>query len=136
MLPSNGAINLNFGTIIFREHCVQMEAFNKTFADIKNVIHKQIHMLSINEKLKKDFDKKPFIAYRRNKNLHQIIGGNRTNKNHKQSGKCSRCVSQLNNLCCKQVKLTKIYKSYGTNQVFKIFPDLTCKSEDLIYLVQ
>lgn len=62
---------------------------------------------------KKTFDKKPFIAYRKNKSLRQIIGSNcilkskfvrKNNENLKQSGKCSPCVSRLNNLYCKQVK--------------------------------
>ena len=47
------------------------------------------------EKLKKALNTKPFIAYRINKNLHQIIGGNsilkskvvrKNNENHKQAG--------------------------------------------------
>ena len=89
--------------------------------------------------------KKVFPAYRGNTNLHQIIRGNhilknkfvrKNNENHKKSGKCSSCVSQLKNLCCKQVKQANIFKSYRTNQVFKIFHDATCKSENLIYLLQ
>ena len=79
---------------------------------IKNIIDKNCHIPSIHGKFKKAFDKNPFTAYRRNKNLHQIIGGNRilkskvvhgNNENHKQSRQCSPCILQLNNLCCKQV---------------------------------
>ena len=85
------------------------------------------------EKLKKDFDKKPFIAHKRNKNLYEKIRSNhilkskvvrKNNENHKQSEECSPYVSRLNNPCCKQVKPTKIFKSYRTNQDFKIFHDL------------
>ena len=43
--------------------------FNKILPS-KNVIDKHWHIFSIREKLKKAFDKKPFIAHRRNKNLH------------------------------------------------------------------
>ena len=86
---------------------------------IKNIIDKNCHIPSIHGKFKKAFDKNPFTAYRRNKNLHQIIGGNRilkskvvhgNNENHKQSRQCSPCILQLNNLCCKQVKQTNIFK--------------------------
>ena len=52
--------------------------FYKTLPDIKNVIDKHWNILSINENLRKVFHKRSFIAYRRNTNLHQLIGGNRT----------------------------------------------------------
>ena len=53
--------------------------FNKTLPNIKNVIDKHWDILSINENLRKVFDKRPFISYRRH--LHQLIGGNRILKN-------------------------------------------------------
>ena len=49
-----------------------------------------------------------------------MIGNNRifkckvvrkNNENHKQSGKCSPCVSRLNNLCCKQATNKHIQNS-------------------------
>ena len=42
----------------------------------------------------------------------------------------------MNNLCRKQVKQTKIFQSYWTKETFQIFHNLTCKSENLIYLLQ
>ena len=49
--------------------------FNKTLPNIKNVIDKHWHILSNNDYLQKVFDKRPFITYRKNTNLHQLIGG-------------------------------------------------------------
>ena len=72
--------------------------FNKTLSNIKNIIYKHWHILSINENLRKVFDEKPFIAFRRNTSLCQLIGGNRIFKNKavrkntkqlKQLGHCS-----------------------------------------------
>ena len=116
--------------------------FNKTLSDIKNVIDKHWHILSINENLRKVFDKRQFIAYGRNTNLHQLIGGNRIFKNKvllkntkhaKQSGHSSPCLSRINNLCSKQVKQTKTFQSFRTKETFQIFHNLTCKSENQIY---
>ena len=42
----------------------------------------------------------------------------------------------LNNLCCKQVKQTRTFKSYRTKGTFQIFSNPTFKSESLIYLLQ
>ena len=38
-------------------------------------------MLSVNENLRKYFEKRPFISHRRNTNLHQLGGGNRNFEN-------------------------------------------------------
>ena len=42
---------------------------HQTLPNIKNVIDKHWHILSINENVRKVFDKRPFIAYRRNTSL-------------------------------------------------------------------
>ena len=58
-------------------------------------------------------------------------------KQSKQSGHCSPCWPLLiNNLCCKQVMQTKTFQSYRTKETFQIFHKLTCKSENLLYLLQ
>ena len=55
--------------------------FNKT-PNIENVNDKHWYILSINENLRKVFDKRPlFIDYRTNNNLHQLIRGNHIFKN-------------------------------------------------------
>ena len=81
-----------------QRHLHLVLTYNETFPNIKNVIDKHCHILSINENLRNIFDKKPFIAYRRNTNLNELIGGNRIFKNKvvrkntkkpKQSGHCS-----------------------------------------------
>ena len=76
ILLSNGAISLNFGT---QENLPLVVSFNKTLPNIEDVIDKHWYNLSIRKKFKK-IDKKSFIAYERNKNLHQKVGGKRTLK--------------------------------------------------------
>ena len=87
------------------------------------ILIKHWDILSIYKNLKKLLEKEPFFAYSRNKKLNQIIEGIyiwkskvccKINENHKQSGKCSPCISQLNNLCCKKVKQTNILKRYNS----------------------
>ena len=76
--------------------------------------------------------KRPFIAYSRNTNIHQLIRGNRIFKNKvackntkksKQSAHCSPCLS-MNNLCCKQVEQTKTLH-YKAKETFRIFNNHT-----------
>ena len=63
------------GKLATQKNLPLVVTFNKTLSNIKNFIDKHWHIFSINEKLKKAFEKKPFIVYRRNKNLHQKIKG-------------------------------------------------------------
>ena len=143
MLSSKGVINLKFWTITLKEPLVL--TFNKTLPNIKNVIDQHWHILSINENLRKAFDKRPFIAYSRKTNLYQLIRGNcifknkvkrRNTKEPRQSRHCSQCLSRMNSLCCKQVKQAKTFQTYKTKETFQIFHNLTCKSENLIYLLR
>ena len=116
--------------------------FNKTIPNIKNVIDQHWHILFINENLWKVFDKRPFIAYRRNTNLYQLIGGNHTFKNKfirtntkqpKQSRHCSQCLQEWTIFVVNKWSKTKTFQSYRTKKSFQIFHNLTCKSENLIY---
>ena len=44
--------------------------------------------------------------------------------------------SKAGNVCCKQVKTTKTFKSQQTNKTWKIFHDTKCKTEYAIYLLE
>ena len=104
---------------------------------------KHCHVLLVKSELKKIFQSSPIIAFRKNKNLKQIIGSNTTehNKklirsNNKVNGKSSPFLSNTRTLCCKQVVSTTSFKSNQTNCVFKIFHIISCKSTFLIYLLE
>ena len=82
--------------------------FKKRSPHIKNRIYQHWYILSINENLPKVFDKRPFISYRRNTTLYQLLGGNpifqnkvvhKSIKGPKQSGHCLPCLSRMSNLC-------------------------------------
>ena len=50
--------------------------YNRTLPDLKT-IDKNWHILQIEPKLKEIFAEPPFLAFKRNKNLRDIIGGNK-----------------------------------------------------------
>ena len=104
---------------------------------------KHWHVLQVNPQLKERFQSSPIIAFRKNKNLKQIIGNNaiQHNKklirsNNKINGNSSPCLSNTRTLCCKQVVSTTYFKSNQTNRVFKILHNINCKSTFLIYLLE
>ena len=99
--------------------------------------------MNVNPELKKLFENKSLLAFRKNKNLRQLIGGNTIEKNKKllttnkfTNGKCSPCFSNSRTLCCKQVIKTEHFKSNQTNRTFRIFQKTTCKSNFIIYLLE
>ena len=51
--------------------------FKRTLPNIKKIIDEHWHLLQINSKLKNTFQANPIIAYKRNKNLKEIIGSNK-----------------------------------------------------------
>ena len=99
--------------------------------------------MNVNPELKKVFENKPLLAFRKNKNLRQLIGGNTIEKNKKllttnkfTNGKCSPCFSNSRTLCCKQVIKTEHFKSNQTNRTFTISQKTNCKSNFIIYLLE
>ena len=99
--------------------------------------------MQVNPELKEIFQSSQIIAFRKNKNLKQIIGSNTiehnkklTISNNKVNGKSSPCLSNTRALYCKQVVSTTSFKSNQTNCVFKIFHNINCKSTFLIYLLE
>jgi len=72
--------------------------YNKTLPKINDAIEKCWNILHINKDLKDTFFEKPFIAYRRNRNLRDYIGqttlinNKKTKKKKLTTGKCKPCM--------------------------------------------
>ena len=104
---------------------------------------KHWHVLQVNPELKERFQSSLIIAFRKNKNLKQIIGSNTIEHNkklirssNKVNGKSSLCLSNTRTHCCKHIVSTTSFKSNQTNRVFKIFHNINCKSKFLISLLE
>ena len=57
--------------------------YNRTLLKIKSIVDKHWHVLQVNPELKERFQSSPIIAFRKNKNLKQIIGSNTIEHNKK-----------------------------------------------------
>ena len=75
--------------------------YNRTLPDLKTIIDKNWHILQIEPKLKEIFAEPPILAFKRNKNLKDIIGGNKVFDNKKilnvkkfNKGKCQPCFTR------------------------------------------
>ena len=117
--------------------------YNRTLPKIKEIVMKHWHLLHINPNLAEIFQSLPKLAFRRNKNLRDIIGtkliGNDKVKRkfiNKIQGKCTPCIANNRTLCCKQVVHTTTFRSNQTNRIFQIYHNLNCKSKYVIYFLK
>ena len=75
---------------------------NRTLPDLKTIIDKNWHILQIEQKLKEIFAEPLILAFKRNKNLRDIIDGNKVFANNKKlnvkkfnKGKCQTMSHQI-----------------------------------------
>ena len=101
------------------------------------------HLVHINPNLAEIFQNPPILAFRRNKNLRDIIGtklienGKVKRKfTNKIQGKCTTCLANNRTLCYKQIVHTTTFRSNETNRIFHIYHNLNCKSKYVIYLLE
>ena len=92
--------------------------YNRSLPDLKTIIDKNWHILQIEPKLKETFAEPPILAFKRNKNLKDIIWGNKVFDNKKilnvkmfNKGKCQPCFASSVILWCKQLKTCSTFQS-------------------------
>ena len=94
---------------------------------MRKIINKHWNVLQINPELQKTFQYNPFVVFKRNKNLQEIIGGHtikdgKAYKAHSKNrkGKCEPSNTSKPSLCCKQVIDTSTFRSYQTQTIHDI----------------
>ena len=115
--------------------------FNKDLPPIRKIINKHWGLLQTHRDLAPIFKNKPIVAFKRNRNLRDLIG-----QMHLSNGKkilpqkrpnipgCAPCLSTTKNKCCRQITSAKNFKSEQTGEIFEIRHRLNCKSRNCIYL--
>ena len=98
--------------------------YNRGLPHIRNVFESNWHILQTNEKLAETFEDKLISAFRRNRNLRDILGGmclennKEITKKPSKPGHCGPCLSQIGNICCKHITSCKSFRSARTNEGF------------------
>ena len=118
--------------------------YNRTNPPVKDIIMKHWNILQIDRNISDSFKDQPILAFKRNKNLRDIIGSNNIVDNQKiphqqrkpMKGTCQPCLGRSGNLCCKQIKNTSTFTSDNTGKTYNIFHKVNCKSTNVIYLME
>ena len=89
------------------------------------------------------FAEPPILAFKRNKNLKDIIRGNKAfdnkiilNLKKFNKGKCQPCFTRSINFCCKKLKPCSASQSIFNKNSFLIRYKVSCKSNYVICLIE
>ena len=92
--------------------------YNRTLPDFKTMTGKNWHILQIESKLKIFFAESPILAFKRNKNLKDIIGGNKAFDNKKNLNVKNLTKGNANHVLRDQ--LTYVVNNSKIGQPFKL----------------
>ena len=114
--------------------------YNRTLHPLSQIINKHWHILRTDPKMEEKFSERPVLAYRRCKNLRDMIGSNTISNNKAvkpfiNSGKCKPCLSRSDCQCCNQLIETSTFSSQIIKETYHIRHNLDCKSSKVIYLL-
>ena len=117
--------------------------YNRTLPNISKIVNKNWNILQINTEFHGVFQATRMIAFKRSKNLQEIIGSHAVKQEivfKKNLARINRkyvpCSLTRPSLCCTQVLNIKTFMSQQTKRTFNIFHKLTCKSQYVIYLME
>ena len=115
--------------------------FHRNLPPVQRAINKHWHILHTHPGLSPAFSERPVLAYRRNRNLRQILGQVHISRGKKVLPKkptktkgCTPCLSSTKNKCCRQLTTTKTISSDQTGEEFEIQHSLNCRSPYCLYL--
>lgn len=109
--------------------------YNPAFNQIKSIISKHIHIITSDPQLSQIFDSPPMAAFRRPRNIRDILVNARVNNIETSSiTGCTKCTSKKCAVCPFLEESTK-FSSVVTGESFPITSHIHCKSSWIIYLI-
>ena len=117
--------------------------YNRFLPNLTAVVRKNWNILQTNKSLRELFQEQAITAFKRHKNLKEIIEGTSIENGKvrkfsipSRTGKCTPCLSGARTLCCNQVLTTNTFINDKTKRTFNNFFKLNGKSEYVIYLME
>ena len=98
--------------------------YSRFLPNLTAVVRENWNILQTNKNLRELFQEQPITAFKRNKNLKEIIGSTRIENGKikkfnipSRTGKCTPCLSGTRTLCCNQVLTTNTFMSQQTTNI-------------------
>ena len=117
--------------------------YKRILPNISKIVNRNWNILQISNEFHGVFQATPMIAFKRSQNLQEIIGGHTVKQGKvfkknlaRINGNSVPCSSTRPSLCCTQVLNIQTFTSQQTKRTFNTFHKLTCKSQNVIYLME
>ena len=107
--------------------------FHPRLRKLGNVLHKHFHLLQSNERLKRAFAQPPMVAFRRLKNLRDMLMHSKLHRVEKKEEGTS-CCNAARCKCCSMLVESKSFEINGKRHGTLVGG--SCKSSNLIYAVK
>ena len=115
--------------------------YNRHHPPIQKIINEHWELLRTQGKIAEAFQERPVVAYKRNRNLRNILGQVHLSRGKKILPRkqpritgSSACLRSNKNKCCRHLISTKTFRSEQTGEVLDILHNLNCRSQNTIYL--
>ena len=112
--------------------------FNPRAPNISQIISKHKHLISTPGWKQIFPDKSIITAYRRPKNLKDILAPSKFDKQHvlaeNQRPGCFKCKRKCD-LCNNFLKETDCFRSFSTGRSYKIKQEINCGTTNIVYLI-
>ena len=105
------------------------------YGPMRRIVNQRWNLLYEDERLKKVFKNRPIIAYRKPKNLKDLLVRSKFVYEQEEEKGCSPYNDQRCSWCS-QLKETSTFKSETTGKTFSILHKVNCKSSKIVYLVR
>ena len=109
--------------------------FHPDLTNISSTIRKHSHLIENDSSLKEIFPSPAVIAYRRPKNLKDILVTSKVKKQETFKLGCYKQCGRSNCKCCKAANTDHSFSSTVKKQRFKIYVTFNCKTENSIYIL-
>ena len=115
-------------------------SYNEKLPDINKIIDDTWSHMQINPDVKSRFPEKPMLAFKRNRNLRDILGQTRLSKGRVvrkkkiTKGRCTPCNGRVDAKCCNHVISTNFFTDIKGLRKYEMRHRTNCKSKNAIYL--
>ena len=109
--------------------------FHPDLTNISSTIRKHWRLIENDSSLKEIFPSPPVIAYRRPKNLKDILVTSKVKKQETSKFGCYKQCGRSNCKCCKAANTDHSFSSTVTKQRYNNYVTSNCKTENSIYIL-
>ena len=104
--------------------------------NLPSIIKNNFPVLHASNHLKKAIPERPFVAYRRPKNLRDLLIISKLKPDFFEPARGSSPCGSKRCLTCNHIHTDTTIRSTTTGKIFHVRTTATCKTKNLIYLIQ